>query len=239
MCRQLIWLFTVVIAFTGCDSRRAGTETGNPEITVAAYIAAFDDLDNKTLALNFQIMGMGYSIARPVGAPDSGKCWTRPGGILVNFADPDFRALPDTLIEDKGDWTHAEITLRTPDGPAEIPDTADIGTWSSPRYAKFTLTRQKQKRLILFEMPQGVEYRLLNEFESTQNWRSGEKIWVPLNIDAAYWTEALTSFQGMKMRNDRLGAPYMLLSPTENSKAWNALKVHLPDCFHADSVTVR
>ncbi|MEO7424341.1 MAG: hypothetical protein ABI036_04090 [Fibrobacteria bacterium] len=238
MYRLLIWLFAVVIAFTGCDSRRAGTETGNPEITVAADIVTFDYVNNKTLTLNFRVMGMSYSIARPVGAPDSGKCWTRPGGILVDFAAPDSLALPDTSIEDKGDWTHAELIIRTPDGQAGIPDSANIGTWSNPRYARFTLDSQNEKQLVFFEMPQEAEYRLLFDLESLQGWRSGEKIRVPFNFNSSYWTEALTSYRGTT-RKDRLGARYMLLSPTENSEAWIALKERLPECFYADSVTVR
>ena len=68
--------------------------------------------------------------------------------------------MPDTSIPDEGPWPRAEIILRTPDGPAGIPDSADIGTWSNPRYVKFKMNLQDKERLVLFEMPLGVEYRL-------------------------------------------------------------------------------
>jgi hypothetical protein len=239
MRQRFTWLLAAALAFAGCDDRRAGTETGNPEVTVTAYIMVSDYLTTRTKALNFRVMGMGYSIARPVGAPDSGKCWARPGGTLVNFAAPDSFALPDTAIEDAGTWPQAEIILRTPDGPAGIPDTADIGAWSNPRHVKFDLTIQGRTQLVVFEMPQGVEYRLLYDSLSTEFWRVDEMIWVPFNFNMWSWTDGLTSFQGMRTRRDGKGAAYLLLSPTENAAAWNALNARIQDCFYADSVIVR
>jgi hypothetical protein len=239
MRQRFTWLLAAALAFAGCDDRRAGTETGNPEITVTAHIGTSDYETTRTLALNFRVMGMGYSIAGPVGALDSGKCWARPGGILVNFAAPDSFALPDTVIEDAGTWPHAEIILRTPDGPAGIPDTADIGAWFNPRYVKFDLTIRGRTELVLFEMPQGVEYRLLFDSLSTEFWRVDEEIWVPFDFSMWSWTDTLTSFQGMRTRLDVKGARYILLSPTENAAAWNALNSRTRDCFYSDSVIVR
>lgn len=236
MRQRLVWLLAAALAIAGCEDRRAGTETGNPEIKVTASIFVFDYISTSTLALNFRVMGMGYSIDYPGGGADSGKCWARPGGTLVDFAAPDSFALPDTSIEDEGTWPHADIILRTPEGPAGIPDTADIGTWSNPRYAKFKLTLVNDTRLILFEMPQGVEFRLHFDNESTDSWRIEDEIWIPFEFNTTNWTDTLTSFRGMKTRLDGRGAPYMLLSPSENIAAWNALNARMPECFYADSV---
>jgi hypothetical protein len=239
MSQRWPWLLAVVLALAGCDNRRAGTETGNPEITVTAKVMASDYANTETLALNFRVMGMGYSIARPGGAPDSGRCWARPGGTLVDFAAPEAFALPDTSIEDAGAWSQAEIILRTPDGPAGIPDSIEIGTWSNPRYAKFHPAPQGNPQWVLFEMPQGIEFRLLYGGFAAESWRIDGKISVPFNFSTAYWAYTLPVFGELKTRLDGRGTPYHLLSPTENAPAWNALNARMPLSFYADSVIVR
>jgi hypothetical protein len=239
MSRRLAWLLAGALAFAGCGDRTAGTETGNPEITVVADFMVFDYMTSETLALNFRVMGMGYSIARPDGAPDSGKCWARPGGTLVDFAIGDSFALPDTSIEDDGTWPQAEIILRTPDGPAWIPDLPDIGTWSNPRYAKFNLNLSGRLRPALFEMPQGAEFRLLYDEESTESWRLEDKLRIPFFFNSAHFFNSPASLRGLRTRLDGKGVQYVLLSPTENAAAWDVLKARLPECFYADSVIVR
>lgn len=238
MFRRIAWLLTSALAISGCEDRRAGTEVGNPEITVTASFFVFDYMETETLALNFRVMGMSYSIAAPGGVPDSGKCWVRTGGTLVDFAAHDSILLPDTSIPDVGPWPHAEIILRTPDGQAGIPDTADIATWSNPRYVKFNTTLQDKERLVLFEMPLGVEYRLQFE-EFIDDWWFEEKIWVPFNFNMSYWADGLVPVRGLRTRLDGKGAPYLLLSPNENAAAWNALNARMPECFYADTVLVR
>lgn len=233
-----LWL-GVFLALAGCDDRRAGTEVGNPEITVSAKLAVTSYGGFKAWRMYFKVMGMSYSIARPGAAPDSGKCWTRPGGTLANFATGDSVQLPDTLIRDEGTWPHAEIVLRTPDGAAGIPDTGDIFTWSNPRYARFDLELMGQFRPALFEMPQGIEYRLLFDSISVDSWRVDKEIWVPFNINADLWTDTLVYFPTYKTRVDGKGNGYVLFSPTENAAAWNALKASLPGSFYSDSVIVR
>ena len=46
-------------------------------------------------------------------------------------------------------------------------------------------------------------------------------------------------FRGLRTRLDGKGAPYLLLSPTENAVAWNELNARMPECFYADTVFVR
>lgn len=243
MRKGLAWLSGAVLAIAGCEDRRAGTETGNPEITVSAMFYFYEYGTTQTSDLHLRIMGMEYSNARPSGAPDTGKCWNRPGGTLTNLADHQANhqanPLPDTVIEDQGAWQHAEIILRTPEGPAGIPDSIDIETWSNPRYAKFRYTTGEESRMALFEMPQGAEYRLRFAGESTEEWRFKDTMWVPIFFNAMDWLDTLASFPGLVPRQDGRNTPYLLFSPGENAAAWNAIKARLPKSFGADSVIVR
>jgi hypothetical protein len=235
----LAWLLGAALAIAGCEDRHAGTETGNPEITVTAMFFFYEHYNTKTSGLHFRIMGMEYSSARQSGAADTGKCWNRPGGTLTNLADHKSRPLPDTVIEDLGPWQHAEIILRSPDEVAEIPDSIDIETWSSPRYAKFDLFSDEGSRKVLFEMPRGAEYRLRFGTGSTEEWRFRDTMMIPVFFDAWRWTDTLSSIPGLVPRLDGRNAPYLLISPGENASAWDALKARLPNSFYADSVIVR
>jgi hypothetical protein len=235
----LAWLLGAALALAGCDDRRAGTETGNPEIVVSARFLVSSYSVTQTRNLPFRVMGMGYSVSLPSGVPDSGKCWSRPGGTLADLAASEAVPLADTLIEDKGPWLRTEIVLRAPDHPAGIPDSADIATWSSPRYAKFDRSTAVGIRTYLFEMPEAAEYRLQFGTEESESWRFGDSIWVPIHFDAETWTDTLASIRGLVSRRDIRNAPYFLLSPGENAAGWRALKAKLPESFYADSVIVR
>jgi hypothetical protein len=237
--RWAVWLGTL-LAFSGCgDNRRAGTEVGNPEITVSARFFVSSYGYSHVWALYFNVMGMGYSVALPGNVTDSGKCWGRPLGTLVNFADAEGAQLPDTMVQDAGIWPHAEIVLRTPDGPTGTPDSGDIDTWSNPRYAKFFAYLMGRPFTVLFEMPPAVEYRLLFDSTSIGSWWVDKEIWVPFNLSSDSWTDTLTAFPAFRTRLDGKGQEYVLISPTENARAWNALKATLPRSFYADSVIVR
>jgi hypothetical protein len=239
---RALWAYWLgaILAISGCgDDRRAGTEVGNPEIKVSARFMVASYSGAQVSELYFKVMGMGYAIVRPGHASDSGKCWGRPGGTLANFATEDNGPLPDTLIEDFGIWPRAEIVLRTPDGPTGTPDSADIHTWSNPRYAKMLASMAGQYRNVLFEMPQAVEYRLLYDSISVGSWWVDKEIWVPFIVNSDSWTDTLASFRTVKTRLDGVGNVYVLISPTENAGAWNALKATLPNSFYADSVIVR
>lgn len=239
MRRRWIWLLGAALAMAGCEGRRAGTETGNPEVIVSAKFMLYEYGKSATSDLPFRVMGMEYSVARQSGAPDSGECWKRPGGILVNLAAFGPHPLPDTVIEDLGRWEHAEIILRASDAPAGIPDSADMETWSSPRYAKFDFFSVQAKRKVLFEMPGDTEYRLRSGSESAEGWRFQDSLWIPFFFNATKWTDTLASVPGLVPRLDGRNMPYLLLSPEENTAGWNALKAQLPKSFYADSVIVR
>lgn len=239
MRRAWAWWLGAALAIAGCGDRHAGTETGNPEIIVTARFVIYEYGKSRTTDLHFLIMGMGYAIDRPSGAPDSGKCWNRPGGTPANFAALGSLPLPDTVIEDLGPWQQAEIILRAPDGPAGIPDSVDIGTWTNPRYAKFDLFSPEGTRKALFEMPQGAEYRLRFGSASVEDWRFRDSVWIPFFFNAGKWTDTLASLPAPVPRLDGRNAPYLLFSPDENAAGWQALRARLPESFYADTVIVR
>jgi hypothetical protein len=239
MMRASAWLLGTALALAGCaDDRQAGTETGNPEIVVSARIAMFEYGRTRTTDIPFLVMGMQYSVAPPTGPADSGRCWARPGGTLANLAAHGSKSLPDTAVEDLGPWRHADIVLRSPDGP-EVPDSADIATWSSPRYAKFEMLSPLGNRLAFFEMPQGAEYRLRSGMAATEAWRVRDSILIPIWFNATKWTDTLAAIPGLVPREDGRNAAYLVFSPSENAAAWNALRAQLPKAFYADSVSVR
>src|SRR4051812_34278151 len=101
---RFAWLLAAALAFAGCDDRRAGTEVGNPEVKVTAQVAVYDFYDSvEVSSLHLVMMGMDYLILKKDSAIDSGVCWKRPGGILMNL-DSDSTVLKDTLVEDSN-WS--------------------------------------------------------------------------------------------------------------------------------------
>jgi hypothetical protein len=237
----MAWLLGAALAIAGCDDRRAGTEVGNPEITVTARSSIFNDYDSvEVSSLQLMMMGMDYLFSGKNSVVDSGACWKYPGGTLVNLAD-DYTTLKDTSVED-GHWSRTDIVLRAPDGAAGLPKPADIRTWENPRYVKFNYIRESQRDTLpaLFEWPQGMEIRLVFGPAQVDTWRWAGEIWVPFQFFAAPWGDALnTTDRTWTFRQDGLGARYILFSPSENPGTWADLKARLPDCFSADSVIIR
>jgi hypothetical protein len=228
----------LALALTGCDDRRAGTEVGNPEVRVTAQVMLFDEPGSVEVAnLGFNVMSLGYGMAGYVGT-DSGTCWKRPAGTLVDLADTHGTPLMDTLVENRP-WTWAHLVLRSPEGPATLPDSADFRTWRNPRYAKFYAIRQRDTLRVLFQMPTGLELRLAYSQKSVSGWVWGNEIWVPFVFYASAWAGDIEPASPWKTRLDGKRARYVLLSPTENASTWATLKARLPGAFSADSVQAR
>jgi hypothetical protein len=129
--------------------------------------------------------------------------------------------------------------LRSPEGFATLPDSADIRTWSNPRYAKFYLIQNGDSLPALFEMPQGTEFRLNYGKDQMQEWNYGDTVWVYVLFNAGKWLDPLGARGAWTTRLDGKHARYVLFSPTENAQAWNGLKSRLPASFDSDSVQVR
>lgn len=238
--RGLSLALAAALALAACDDRRAGTEVGNPEVTVkvTAMVSVFDiPGDVEFASLGFRVMGMGYGLAGNAPA-DTGTCWKHPAGILVDLANSYPSPLADTMVEDRP-WTWAHIVLRSPEGPATLPDSADYRVWRNPRYAKFSVISGRDTLRALFQMPAGMELRLAYSQESVQSWLWGSEIWVPLIFDGATWAGDLKPTDPWKTRLDGKRLRYVLLSPDENAATWNLLKSRLASAFTADTVQVR
>lgn len=236
----IAFVLGALLAFAGCEGRRAGTEVGNPEIKVSAQSIVFDLEDSMEISsLPLRMMGMDYVLAVNDSAFDSGACWKRPGGTLVDLA-ADSIALPDEFVGN-GEWSRAEIVMRTPDGPDGLPDAVDYRSWDNPRYIKFNHIRGPERDTLpaLFEWPQNTQFRFRYGRESMESWHWKDEIWVPLRFFAYDWAAMLDSAnRSWTYRKDGTGARYLLLSPRENADTWILMKNHLRDCFLADSVII-
>jgi hypothetical protein len=243
--RGLACLAAVALGLAGCDDRRAGTEVGNPEVTmtVVAKFSVFDNNQEVNLrSLYVNVMGMKYAWADSVAGngmrQDSGRCWFSPGGTLSNLAEWQGVPLQPTSVK-AATWTRVETILRTPEGPSRLPDSAGFDSWSDPRHAKFYLVRNADTLRALFEMPPGREIHLLFSQKSIQLWYWAPQMWVPFNFNAGTWAGVLDSRGPWTMRQDGKHRPYVLFSPTENAAAWSDLEARFPFSFVADTIQVR
>lgn len=238
--RSRHWLLALaILASAGCE----GTEVGNPEVkeTVTARFNAYNTSPSAQVAsLSFEVMRMDYVYDSPGSPEDSGTCWSRPAGTLVDWASENFDStgLPDTSVR-AGTWIRSVLVLRSPAGSATLPDSADIRTWSNPRYAKFYLIQNGDSLPALFEMPQGTEFRLNYGKTQMQDWNYGDTVWVYVLFNAGNWLDPLGVRGAWTTRLDGKHARYVVFSPTENAQAWNGLKSRLPASFDSDSVQVR
>lgn len=234
------WLSALaILAWAGCE----GTEVGNPEVkeTVTANFYTYDGSGSGQLnSLSFKVMRMDYVYASPGSAEDSGTCWYRPTGTLVDWVTTsiDSKGLPDTSVR-AGTWIRSVLVLRTPEGSATLPDSADIRTWSNPRYAKFYLVQKGDSLPALFEMPQGTEIRLKYGDSTMADWNYANTVWVMVAFDAGKWLDPLGARGAWTTRLDGKRARYVLFSQTENAQAWNGLRDRLPTSFLSDTVQVR
>jgi len=208
-------------------------------MTVSARFAVFDnnqEVDLQDLYMN--VLRMKYAGSKDSVTPDSGVCWNRPGGTLANLSDWLSKPLPDTSVRLEP-WSHAEIVLRTPDGPVPQANLADFSTGSDPRHAKFYLVRNADTLRALFEVPAGMEIHLLFSQDIVQMWSWGNETWVPFNFDAGQWAGSLDPKGAWTKRQDGMHHPYVLFSPTENAATWSDLKARFPTSFVADTIQVR
>jgi hypothetical protein len=230
----------LALALAACDDRRAGTEVGNPEVTIKVTARAMmlnAPGEVEVSSLGFRVMSLGYGMAGYVSS-DSGTCWKRPAGTLIDLADTHASPLMDTLIENRP-WTWAHLVLRSPEGVASLPDSADFRTWRNPRYAKLILFGPSDSVRILFQMPAALEVRLAYSQETVKGWVWGNEIWVPFIFNASEWAAGLDPAGPWKTRLDGKRARYVLLSPAENAGAWAALNSRLAAAFTADTVQAR
>lgn len=221
------------LALAGCD-RVAGTEVGNPEITIAARFVLVDSSAGVEVPeMNLKVMGMAYGM----GA-DSGACWTDPDGHMVDLAAPKAGSpLPMVKAKD-AEWTDAELLLESPAAAENLPDTVAFPDWRNYRYAKLLLIEGTDTLPAAFDMPQGMKLTLGYGKDRVAKWREGDTMMVKVMFDVAKWTAGLGP-KGHTLRKDGKGARYALFSGNENSEAWDELVARLPKSFMADTASMR
>lgn len=221
----------------GCSPERvAGTEVGNPELSISARFAVQGTGDSMTVSeMNLKCMGMAFRNA----ADSSGMLWETPLGYMVDMADTLDSTILKTLKLRTGAWERAEMMLKSPTGDSSLPDTGSFQDYSNPRYLKMTKKIGAGNFRFLFEMPQGMDMKLMYDKAHIGTWIRKDTLAIRILFDAGKWAAGLTLEPAAKVRRDGHGADYMLLSPDENAKTYDRLKTMLPNGFMADSTEMR
>lgn len=223
-------LLSALVAAGACD-RLAGTEVGNPEITVAARFGILvTDTAASIAGMSLKVMGMGWNVGS-----DSGACWNDPAGHRMDFLDSG-TALPAVTVKN-GEWSKAEMMLQAADSAAGLPDNAGFSEWSDPRYIKLIKKSGSDTVRALFLLPAGLKIRLGFAKASIDAWRDDNHMTVLVYFDAGKWAAGLTEAP-FTWRMDGRHARYILLAPGENAEAYAALMALLPQSFMADSAAM-
>jgi hypothetical protein len=225
---RILPLVAALLIASACD-RVAGTEVGNPEITVAARFGIHDtDAAASIPDMNLKVMGMSWTIGSYAGA-----CWNEPGGYLVDLTGRSRDSLPSVRMTN-GAWSRAEMLLQSPAGDSTLPDTSSFGSWSNPRYAKLVKIMGKDTVRVLFRMPEDMWIKLKFERATIDSWRGKERITVKVMLDAGKWMSGLGSVPAFAYRTDGEHARYIVLAPGENAAAYRIMKESLASSFLAD-----
>jgi hypothetical protein len=218
----------------GCENELAGTEVGNPELTLTARFAIRDsDATVSIPEMDLKVMGMGWK----VGA-DSAACWNEPNGYMVDFAADAQDALPPVAVRD-AEWTKAEILLQSPAGNGSLPENAAFDSWSNPRYVKLVKVMAGDTVRAAFELPSDLRIRLTFSNRTIESWRGKGRLTALVRFDSGIWASALGANPSLAFRTDGKHARYALFAPGENAAAWEALKARLPQAFMADAAEMR
>jgi hypothetical protein len=218
----------------GACERLAGTEVGNPEITVAARFAIRDSNPASAIPeMALKVMGMGWQ------APDhSGDIWAEPEGHMVDFASAPGGALPEVIMRD-GEFTGAELALQAADGEPTLPDSAGFSEWSDPRYIKVVKVMGQDTVRALFRLEAGMRITLGFSPATIRKWREGGRMMVSVLFDADKWVAGMGTDPAFSYREDGKHARYAVLAPGENAGIYAALKALLPASFMADTADMR
>jgi hypothetical protein len=217
----------------GCE-RLAGTEVGNPEITVAARFAIRDTSASSSIQeMDLKVMGMGWQ------APEHhGDIWAEPDGFMIDFASATKAALPSVIMQD-GDFSGAELLLQAAEGQPTLPDSVGFEEWSDPRYIKLAKVMGQDTVRALFQLEAGMRITLGFAPATIRKWREDGKLMVSVLFDADKWLAGMGSNPDFAYREDGKHARYVRLSPDENTDTYAALKTLLPASFMADTATMR
>jgi hypothetical protein len=231
-CKRVFFLVVVALLF-GCVSERlAGTEVGNPELTISARFGVIGNSDTVAVTeLTLKCMGVAYH-----GPTDStGMLWGTPAGYMVKMTDS-LDSMGMKVIKAKtGAWSKAEVMLVAPVGSAILPDSIAFAAYSNPRYAKLMRKVGGETLNYLFEIPRALGLKLIFDKSTINTWIHKDSVDIEVLFDGPQWVAGISEEPPTQSRIDGVGGKYLLLGPTENEKTYNRLKSMLPKCFQADS----
>ncbi|MEO6094628.1 MAG: hypothetical protein ABIW76_02765 [Fibrobacteria bacterium] len=231
MNRLRISILLIALLAGSCE-RLAGTEVGNPEITMNARFSIRDtDPTADVPEFNLKMMEMGWT-----AIDHSEVCWNTGNGHVVDFAA---NAMPlDEIKVSNSEWKNAEITLHTAPGSSALPVSTGFAKWHNPRYAKIVKVMGADTVRALFQMPEKLKLRLIFGKATINTWRQQNGIIVEVKFDVGTWSAGLGSKPDFKFRTDGNRARYVVLSPNENAAVYKTMKELLPKAFVADSTNV-
>jgi|GEM_PF-2902526 len=221
------------IFLSGClDDRQAGTEVGNPEITVLARVKLLDGDDSLHMDdFNLKVMEAHYATVDG----DTGMIWRFDTGMMVDMAESrSAQNLPMQKLEDRP-WSRCDLTLALPDGPDTLADSlnySEVGdhvNWVRWREDK----ADKVDRFSLY-LPKDYRFHLTFGQETMKPWHQGDTLFVTIGFNIRAFSQALSP-DARTLRTGRDGIEYCVLSPTENQTAYQVLVNSMPACFKADA----
>jgi hypothetical protein len=231
MSRLWPWLLLAAL-LTGACERLAGTEVGNPEVSVHARFAVMDSGSGSAVPeMHLKVMGLRFSMDG-----DTGEVWGEPDGHMVDIADTARQGLLPAVSVKDADWSRAELILQSPAADPALPDTASFGDWSHPRHAKLIKIAGADTLRFLFEMPAGMKFKLGFDQATVDSWRGDKSITLDVKFDGPKWADCVPDGTEFHYRMDGNQERYILLSPGENPEAYQAFADMLPKCFMADTM---
>lgn len=221
--------FFIMALWAGACNRQAGTEVGNPEITMNARFSVRDtDPTADVTALNLRVFGFGWGTTM-----GSDTCWNEDEGYVVNFAA---NAMPLSDVKVRNvEWEDAELMLRAVPGFNALPVSSGFSTWYNPRYAKLVKVMGADTVRVLFQLPENLRLKLKFGKATIKTWRQGDGVLADIKFDAGAWAAGLGTNPAFRFRVDGNNARYVVLSPTENAAVYETMKALLPTAFVADS----
>ncbi len=231
--RSRWYLSFLALLCMGCIFEQlAGTEVGNPELTVSARFRVTGNNDSMAISeLSVNCMGMEYYTMSNAKT----MLWTTPNGHLVDVASPNDSIDLPPMKTSMDTWTQVDVMLKFPLGDSSLPDKISYHAFNNPRYAKLRKKMGPDSVPFLFELPGNPGLKLIFAKARIDAWHRKDSINMEIEFDAAKWIEQIPLDLPNQARRDGLGAKYIVLGPSENAVAYNRLKAMLPLCFRADS----
>ena len=108
---RVILLFVSALILSCASEKLAGTEVGNPELTVSARFA-FADLGDSVSITGFNVKCMGLDYQNQANTGDS--LWIMPNGMMVDLADSTSKNQIGFSKIKSSAWTSAAMRLKYP-----------------------------------------------------------------------------------------------------------------------------